>query len=285
MHGSRLGDVLRRSAVAAVLAGLAVTLVPAAPASAADVTCTYNGTTHVATVTTTAQSTEVDIMRTPGTTFISVNATLCMGGPTQAATTTNTKRIVVNLNGAANRANINLSLGAFAPGFGNEPGTSDEIEFTVSSQADDVLAIVGRSSADRFRLGTTDAQSRVNLNAQETTGVDSDVTMIGAGSLWVFGVGGNDTISANGAKGTGSPLAKRVEFVGGTGNDALTGGPGNDSLSASSFDSDPDDHDVIKGMGGTDLIDAADGDGLDEVDGGGATDQCLTDVGDTIVGC
>ena len=170
MHGSRLGDVLRRSTVAAVLAGLAVTLVPAVPASAADVTCTYNGTTRVATVTTTAQSTEVDIMRTPGTTFISVNATLCMGGPTQAATTTNTKRIVVNLNGAANRANINLSLGAFAPGFGNEQGTSDEIEFTVNSQADDVLAIVGRSSADRFPLGTTSAQSRVSLNARNDGG-------------------------------------------------------------------------------------------------------------------
>ena len=71
--------------------------------------------------------------------------------------------------------------------------------------------------------------------------------MIGAGSLWAFGVGGNDTLSANGAKGTGSPLVKSVEFVGGIGNDALTGGLGNDSLSASSFDSDPDDHDVIRG--------------------------------------
>ena len=285
MHGSRLGDVLRRSAMGAVLAGLMVTLVPTAPAYAADVSCTYNGTTHVATVTTTALDTEADIMRAAGTTFITVNAGLCMGGPTSAATITNTKRIVVNLNGGENRANINLSLGAFAPGFGNERGTSDEIEFTVNGDADDVLAIVGRSGADRIRLGTTNGQPRVNLNAQETTGVDADITVNGTGSLWVFGVGGNDTISANGAKGTGSPLVSRIEFVGGTGNDTLTGGMGNDSLFASSTDADPDDHDAIKGMAGTDLIDVADGDGLDEIDGGAATDQCVTDVGDAVVGC
>ena len=284
MHGSRIRGAMRRSLVVVVLAGLGTTFVSTSPALAAT-TCTYNTTTHVATVTSTGFGPAVDIIRTPGTTFISVNATLCMGGPYLAATTTNTRRIVVNLNGDGDELSINLGLGAFAPGFGNEAGTSDEIEFVVNSGSNDWVALFGKSGADTFRLGTGNGRPRLNVNAKETTGIDADITVNGAGFLFVSGAGGNDRISANGGKGTGAPLSRSAVLVGGTGNDVLVGGAGGDSLHTSTFDADPDDHDVLNGMGGPDEIDAVDGDGLDEVNGGAGTDECIPDPGDAVTGC
>ena len=284
MLGTRLRGALRRSTVVAVLAGLGTTFVSASPALAAT-TCTYNPTTHVVTVTSTGSGPSVDVMRTPGTTFISVNATLCMGGQYLAATTANTRKIVVNLNGVGDELGINLALGTFAPGFGNEAGSSDEIEFVVNSGAGDWVALFGKSGADTVRLGTNNGQARVNINAQETTGVDADVTVNGTGTLYVSGAGGNDTIAANGGKGTGAALAPGASLIGGTGNDVLIGGAGGDTLHTSTLDADPDDHDVLKGMGGADEIDAVDGDGLDEVEGGAGTDACASDAGDTVAGC
>jgi hypothetical protein len=42
---------------------------------------------------------------------------------------------------------------------------------------------------------------------------------------------------------------------------------------------------VLKGLGGNDTLNAAEGTGNDRVDGGTGTDVCQTDAGDTKLNC
>ena len=79
MHGPRIRGAMRRSLVVVVLAGLGTTFVSTPPALAAT-TCTYNATTHVVTVTSTGSAPAVDIMRDPGTTFISARTPCSWSG-------------------------------------------------------------------------------------------------------------------------------------------------------------------------------------------------------------
>jgi hypothetical protein len=69
-----------------------------------------------------------------------------------AATVTNTDLIVVTGDAGKQSLWISLSGGGFRPGFSNETGTSNEIEFTVNLKGgdQDVIQIVGDDSVDNF---------------------------------------------------------------------------------------------------------------------------------------
>jgi Ca2+-binding RTX toxin-like protein len=66
-------------------------------------------------------------------------------------------------------------------------------------------------------------------------------------------------------------------------DDTVNGRAGNDSLKAQEFVWDEDE---LRGNSGNDLLNAADGDGLDVLNGGaGDEDLCIGDAGDEFIDC
>jgi Ca2+-binding RTX toxin-like protein len=143
----------------------------------------------------------------------------CLGEPTVF----NVDKIIVDGFGDPSsifRVGIDLSGGPFAPGRTNESGPTDEIEFEFSVDSVDPnneLRILGGTSADRLAFGG----SGINLNAQERTGVDSDVDFAPeAFSMFrVVGGFGNDVVDASGAAGTGGRWNAPMTFFMGDGKD------------------------------------------------------------------
>ena len=97
-----------------------------------------------------------------------------------------------------------LANGGFDPGFTNEPGTSDEIEFAIDIGVYSIVGIDGTAGNQKIDFGqgagALAGVSRINLNAGETTGIDSDVSITNVSSLWVDGNAGSDRIRAQGDK-------------------------------------------------------------------------------------
>ena len=189
--------------------------------------------------------------------------------------------------------------GLLAPGATNEPGDSDEIEIDLdlrdtrgegAATYDDLLfGSPVLPDPVTLRLGSAGGVGYANINAAESTGIDSDVSFRGVRDVRFDGGGGNDDVRATGGLGTGGPLAgysvrlsgisgddelvggeSNDNLYGGDGNDTLVGGLGNDLITGGKGD------DVIYGSAGEDdLLDG--GDGTDVVyggsgsDGGGAT--------------
>jgi Ca2+-binding RTX toxin-like protein len=161
--------------------------------------------------------------------------------------------------------------GAWGPGFSDEPGVSDEIEFAINLGAPgpevegDTVGFDGSASP----VGSTVvlAADQVNLNADEEDGVDADVVLNGVEGFEFRGSRFNDSVDASG--GTGTPAAPYGgEFLasGQGGNDAFTagtrgvsffGGEGNDALVGSAR------YDFLVGGSGKDVVRGASGnDGL-----------------------
>jgi Ca2+-binding RTX toxin-like protein len=138
------------------------------------------------------------------------------------------------------RVSIDLSGGAFAPGKSNEPGTSDEIEFEINLPArfSNHFQIVGGTAGDRITFGT----NGVNLNSDESTGIDRDITLGDPpdfGTYLVIGSAGSDVLSTAGKRGTGDLWPSQMNFYMGEGEDRynagegfhfLLGGPGQDKI-------------------------------------------------------
>jgi hypothetical protein len=81
----------------------------------------------------------------------------------------------------------------------------------------------------------------------------------------------------------GTSKGDRLFERGGNGvTDNIYGKPGNDRLIATSF---TNDRDNLYGGRGDDKLNATDGDALDTLDGGGGTDVCFGDTGDTYISC
>jgi len=199
-----------------------------------------------------------------------------------SATVTNTDSIVVNGDDGDSQAiYIGLANKGFKPGFTNEPGKSDEIEFTINlgGGTDDHVFIEGGNAADKIDLGQKTnifgIVRQANLNAGEKVG-DADVSMVKVEHITVVGGGGNDVIRARGKAGTGpDPVTLPLNIYGGNGADTLKGGDGPDSL----YGNAGVDH--LWGYGGGDNLDMA-GDGSNDVGYGGAgLDSAFYDVGDT----
>ena len=146
-----------------------------------------------------------DIERNGAT--IEVNGSLCFGSGLSFATLAGTKRIIVNGEAGDDHVTIMLREGGFAPGYGDERGGSDEIEFRLNlGSGDNDLGIWGTAFDDRVRIGTGGSDMLVNLNAGESTGLDADIRATGLSLVYVMGWDGDDVISAVGGRATGSML-------------------------------------------------------------------------------
>jgi hypothetical protein len=120
------------------------------------------------------------------------------GAPCGAATVNNTDYVyVLDLTDPPGNVTMAVSLegGPLAPGFENEPGTSDEMEFIFNldyegTSLGDKLTIRGSGGNQRIRFGFGSPQSnnrRVNLNANEVDGIDAELTDIAPATVdsWI----------------------------------------------------------------------------------------------------
>jgi hypothetical protein len=261
--------------LAAALVVAAISAIPS-PVAAATV-CNYTASTHEVDVGLVG-SVIVTISR-DGAGHIKVNNTWCDG----AATVTNTRHITVNGGLGSQSLTIDLANNGFKPGFGNEPGKSDEIEFSINLGADhDALSFMGTGKADKIDLGQNNAVlvpvRRINLNSGESTGVDADVTASGMDIFVVQGKGGNDVIRGRGLRGTGpDPITIAMRVQAGNGDDIVKGGDSGDELHGDYG------KDQVWGFGAVDSLRLADGEAGDVGYGGAAVDTCLCDPGDTFI--
>lgn len=228
----------------------------------AAVTCT-----HVGSIVTVSLSADDDVgLRVSGG---AVQYTPNFAGYVNCETATTANTDTINVTGTGDHSLlIDLSGGPFAPGVTDEPGASDEIEFSVDlggTSDFDFLGIEGSSGADAVVMGT----GGINLNAAETDGVDADVTVPNIEAAELVGGDGGDILSAAGGSGTGGSitLPEFLDLLGEAGNDTVTagggsefldGGPGTDMLDGGpgSFDlllGGPDNDSLNGGPGLSDL--------------------------------
>jgi Ca2+-binding RTX toxin-like protein len=188
-----------------------------------------------------------------------------------------------------------------APGFGNEAGTSDEIEIGVAfGPGNDVVGLraplFSGAGPTTIRLGTDGEHDYINLNAAETSGVDQDVSMEGVDRV-VFeasDVPVRDDIRGIGGAASGDlpfPLILQADgqggddlIVGGNAADLFDGGRGADTMSGKNGDDSlfgKQQADRLFGSAGDDLFTG--GGGGDLIYGGVARDQAYGEAGaDTI---
>jgi serralysin len=264
-------------------------VVPAA-ASADTATCTYTAATHTAAIAVTSATglaASMGIRQSDGALLVQSG----LGStPCGAATRANTDTITVTSTNAAPRGSI-FRVGMtvpFAPGFTDEPGSSDEIEmsFDFSSGGRWYLTPTGTGSSTPFNLAL--GGNQLNLNAAETDGVDADAVVNGAFTVFVEGSLAGDTVLGNGGAGTiGPPFGTRMVVSSGPGADLIVGGKRADDLSGG-LDADRilggRGNDSLKGEGGIDALFGNKGNdkllggpGKDSLNGGpGRGDSCTT---------
>jgi Ca2+-binding RTX toxin-like protein len=226
-------------------------VVPTLPAGAA-VTCTFAGGT--VTVTLGTGDDGVEIRRAfPGNeihvSLLGGSPVTCTGGPPMIDTT---DTIDVNDTSSGGSTDILLQLGSpFAPGATNETGSSDEIEFNISLSdgSNDRLFLVG-GHANHWVLG----DAGINVNADETDGVDADITYPGVDALFANGGGGADVIDGSGDSVTGGDLNIAIQVASGDGDDTVAGGSGDDLMRPDGALT-TDANDSVDGGSGRDAID------------------------------
>jgi hypothetical protein len=270
MRGRRLTPGRRLWALLGC-AGAAVGAVAVAPGAAAQSsTCTFDAPEH-----------DVFIaVRAPGTTVSrSAGGQLLLNGEACGeATVTSVDTVHLSWYMGGGGLVVSLEHGPLAPGFTDEPGASDEIEIRGDSPevphtgvGPGILTIEGSEQGERIAAGL----DRLNLNAHEPDGVDSDA--FGFGYVRMYGRGGDDQLHGQGAPGT-TISAVYVEAFGGDGDDELVGGEWDDELhggAGSDRLGGAGDQDRLFGDAGDDeLIGGADEWDLDDrLSGGDGTDM------------
>jgi RTX calcium-binding nonapeptide repeat (4 copies) len=260
----------------AMLAIAAMFAIPAVVAASGTATCDYNATSHEVTVAITGDVMPYLGRDTAG--HITLNNAWC----DNAATVTNTDSVIVTGDVASQGISIGLANKGFKPGRTDEAGKSDEIEFTINLGGGtmDTLTFVGTDAVNKIDLGQNNSQfgivRRINLNAGETTGIDSDVAVINVEKVTVITYGGNDVVRARGKAGTGPDAFSLPLWVyGGPGDDIIKGGEAADHLYGDQG------KDKVWGFGNGDSVVLNDGEGGDVGYGGAGIDDCIYDPGDT----
>ena len=247
--------------------------------AAADGLCTYDAGTKTVTLSTTGPGYQLRV--TVAGEIWQANS------PCGSATVTNTDTIVINASkGDYSRSGVSIELrapGTFAPGFTNEAGSSDEIEFVVNYLQPNFkgnylfLRYSGPWGSTTDRVSVVLGGNQINLNANESDGVsdgvDADVTINGmsAGRVTITSglhqsSGVDNFVGARGGSGTPStPFIRPITALGGPGTDLFVGGPRLDRFWGYSG------VDVLLGGDGNDEIRG--GYGADHLDGEGGRDQ------------
>jgi len=269
--------VFSTSMLATSLAAASLLMTPA-PVAAGSLTCDYNPSNHRVTVTMTGDyGTRIQRTRLGR---ITVAGSWCDG-----ARVNNTDLIDVTGDGGNQTLNLSILRGGFTPGWTNEPGNFDEIEFSVAFAGGfDRLVVEGTDDRDDIELGRLPTPfgtfGIINLNGAEFAQsiMDADVLLSGVNELGVFGYLGPDSIDANAYYSSfDKSLHLPVHIFGGKGNDHLTGGEANDRIYAGLG------NDWVSGWDGDDLNDVRDGVlGNDEAHDGYGDNTCLFDQGDNV---
>jgi Ca2+-binding RTX toxin-like protein len=241
-----------------------------APAARADTAvCTYNAGAHAATIDVTktaSPAAQISIRSTDGALFVYAGG---VSGPCGAATRNNTDTITVNtLNAAPTGGLVYILPGVpFAPGFTNEPGSSDEIEMTLNLTGGGRWILGISASGSTVPLDIALGGTSLNLNASEADGWDADATVSGASYAFVMGSTVADRITADGAPGVATPWSLPLITSSGPGADLLSGGAMADDLSGGLG------NDVIHGRKGKDDLKGEDG--VDRLFGEAGADKLL----------
>lgn len=251
----------------AVLCWLAV--LPASRASADQASCSFSPAAHTATITVTSgtgPAAWISIRSSDGALIVGSSAG---SGPCAAATRNNLDSIVVNsVNAATTGSLFYVYPGVpFAPGFTDEPGSSDEIEmaFNLSSGGRWYLGLAAAGTATPLDLSL--GGNAINLNRSEPDGIDADATVTGIAYVYLLGSTGPDVVTAGGGPGTPGPFTTPVIASSGPGADLLVGGSRADDLSGGL---DPDR--IFGGKGKDDLKGE---DGIDRLFGQAGADKRL----------
>lgn len=264
---------MRHFFLAVVVTAAAALASPFAVTAAA--TCQYSAVDHKVSLTLTGAVTNAFVYRSAGA-LITLNGYQC-----GAATLTNTNTIAVTGDDQPQELAIALYFGAFTPGFTDEAGTSDEIEFTINlGGGTDTVRVIGNDNVNKLVFGQDNSQAgtprKINLNAGESTGIDGDVTMTNVENITVYGQGGNDVIRAQGKTGAGpDPLTLPMLVHGGPGADVIKGGNAGDRIYGEAG------NDEVWGFGTGDFIHLDDGAPGDKGYGGAGIDLAYIDPGDT----
>jgi hypothetical protein len=263
--------------------GLVVAPITAGPALAVepDPTCSYDPGTHVMTIEIPGAETSAFVARA-GDDKLLFNADHCVSSGGTPASVTNVR--LIRVRGAVNDQALIVDLrgGAFEPGYGDEPGASDEIEWDVSLGTGlGTVHVIANDAGSRVRLGSRNGEAQVNLNADEGTGIDADLTIPDATQLSFAGGIGNDVASGQGGKGTGQPVDVGLYLEDNQGgDDVLIGGDRGDDI----VDYESADLDRLRGGAGRDYMYSVDGD-PDTMTGNRGDDECQYDAVDTVRSC
>ena len=277
---------------------VAVTM-SAVPVAAAADTCTYDAGTGIVTA-------ELESL-TPGAfkglaLFLSGDRITLESKPCGDATRFNTDRIVI-FDNAGDFGVEEISIhdpASFAPGATHEPGSSDEIEFTLTGTAPSppslLLNFIRAPAALALGSSASTGATLANFNGNEANGVDVDLeaTNISRISADAHSLLESDSIVADGSKIEDPSLAGGVQpledslivlagrdddrVVGGDGRNEMVGGYGADVLVGGAS------HDVLEGLGGPDRL--VGGGRRDDLNGGRGRDRCRGGSGrDTLMEC
>lgn len=267
---------MRLRSVVAALLGCSLLWAAPTPLSADDATCSYNPGTRIVTVGVVDTDDAVSHLFIDSGGGIHADAQACGMG-----TVTNTDTIVLNdTTPGTGGVFIYLVGGPWGPGFTNEPGSSDEIEFEVNFGTNpkfhgDVLGL------DLFQTPATPhhvafGANQINLNAEETDGIDADLVLSGVEGVIAFGADLGDVFDGSGGTGTpDTPTPLRLDISSLGGNDLVIGGANVDGLNGQLG------NDIVLGGGNFDEVSGGDGD--DVVDGGRGLDGVRGDPGDDVI--
>jgi hypothetical protein len=271
-------------AAATSLLALPLAVVGTANAVDASTTCEFKAAKGIVSISVTGVEVDVDIVRGSDDKLL-VDADLCTSKGGTPADMSNNK--LIRVRGGVNDQSVQIDLrgGAFAPGRVDENGMSDEIEFKIAlgEGLDDVHVVAGDAPAWVY-AGSRRGVHRLNLNADESNGIDADATVRGAEFVHFEGGSSNDRFVGSGGMGTGNAFALRLNLSDGVGgNDFLFGGRRADDIYdyASSAD-----NDTLRGGGGADIISSYDLDVTgDLVDAGKGIDTCAYNEVDVVTNC